>query len=64
MFQSDTASVLDDAKAWSDTGEKYASFVVNEFADLIGQIHTFLSLYFVYISCLYRIFTGTQEIWD
>ena len=46
MFQSDIASVLDDAKAFSDTGEKHASFVVNEFADLIGQIHTFLSLYF------------------
>ena len=24
---------LDDAKAWSDTGKKYASFVANEFAD-------------------------------
>jgi len=36
MFQSDTASVLDDAKAWSDTGEKHASFVLFE-----QQIHPF-----------------------
>jgi hypothetical protein len=33
MFQSDIASVLDDAKAWSDSGEKHVSFMANEFAD-------------------------------
>ena len=27
----DIASVLDNAKAWSDTGKKHASFVANKF---------------------------------
>ena len=32
-FKVISQAFLDDAKAWSDTGEKHASFVANEFAD-------------------------------
>ena len=34
-----------------DTEKKHASFVANEFADLTGQIHTFLSLNLFWTSC-------------
>ena len=33
MFQIDMVSSFGDAKGWFDSGEKYAAFVANEFAD-------------------------------
>jgi hypothetical protein len=33
MFQSDIASVIGDAKKWSDIGKNHSAFVASEFAD-------------------------------
>jgi len=33
MTQIDMLSFFGDAKVWFDSGEKYATFVANEFAD-------------------------------
>ena len=48
--------VLVDANPWSGIGKNHSASVTSEFTDQSWRIYTFLSLYFLQITCLHRIF--------